>query len=188
MLTFRQFLSLCEATYDKDVMGSSQIRRTGEGGRIGPERKKTKPERRRLAQPKPGEERQPSEYKPRTDIGTQRSRSEREQQPEQERGSAALSPREAQRKAYLERKAKERGEAQDTTASELLRKKKKKPEDQRPADQPKRPVVGMSRAQRQKITREGQRKLETLVRQSEAEKQGKRPEQVKLKHDYKTWG
>lgn len=185
MKTFAQF---CAEVYDASFMSGAQIRKTGTDGRIGAERKKTKPERRRLAQAKPGEERQPSEYKPRTDIGMQRSRSEREQQPEQERGSAALSPREAQRKAYLERKAKERGEAQDTTASELLRKKKKKPEDQRPADQPKRPVVGMSRAQRQKITREGQRKLETLVRQSEAEKQGKRPEQVKLKHDYKTWG
>lgn len=168
-------------------MGSSQIRRTGEGGRIGAERKKTRPERRRLAQAKPGEERQPSEYKPRKDIGAQRSRSEREQQPEQERGSAALSPREAQRKAYLERKAKESGKAQDTTASELLRKKKKKTEDKRPADQPRRPVVGMSRADRQRLIRAGERKLETLVRQAESEKQGIPPEKVELKKFKKSW-
>jgi len=180
-------VSVCEEVYDKDVMGSSQIRRTGEGGRIGKERKKTKPERRRLAQAKPGEERKPSEYKPRKDIGAQRPRSEREQQPERERGSAALSPKEAQRKAYLERKAKEKGEVKDTSASELLRKKKKKEEDKRPADQPKRPVVGMSRAERQKIIRAGERKLESLVRQSESEKQGIPPEKVKLKNFKKSW-
>ena len=39
MKTFREFIT---EVYDKDVMGSSQIRRTGEGGRIGAERKKTK--------------------------------------------------------------------------------------------------------------------------------------------------
>ena len=31
-----------------DVMGSSQIKKTGEGGRIGAERKKSTPERRRM--------------------------------------------------------------------------------------------------------------------------------------------
>ena len=36
MKTFREFIT---EVYDKDVMGSSQIRRTGEGGRIGAERK-----------------------------------------------------------------------------------------------------------------------------------------------------
>lgn len=184
MRTFQEFVLIAEATYDKDVMGSSQIRRTGEGGRIGAERKKTAPEMRRMKQAKAGEERKPSEYKPRKDIGTQKSRSEREQQPEKERGSAALSAKEAQRKAYLERKARESGKAQPKSASELL-KKKKTEVDKRPADQPKRPVVGMSREKRKDITRRGHRKLETLVRQSEAEKQGKKPEQVQLKHDYR---
>lgn len=204
MLTFRQFLSLCEATYDKDVMSSSQIRRTGEGGRIGAERKKTKPERRRLAQAKPGEERQPSEYKPRTDIGVQRQRSEREQQPTQERGSAdvkakaAAAAKEERRKAALARIAAKKGGAAPTqekpkskevskTASELLRAKKKPEEDKRPADQPKRPVVGMPRAERQRIIRAGERKLETLVRQAESEKQGIPPEKVKLKNLKKSW-
>lgn len=179
MRTFQEFVLIAEATYDKDVMGSSQIRRTGEGGRIGAERKKTAPEMRRMKQPKAGEGRKPVEYKPRKDIGMQRSRSEREQQPEKERGSAALSAKEAQRKAYLERKARESGKAQPKSASELL-KKKKTEVDKRPADQPKRPVVGMSRKQRQEITRKGQEKLEKLVRQSEAEKQKIPPEKVKL--------
>ena len=45
----------------------------------------------------------------------------------------------------------------------------------------------MSRQQRSQITRKGQEKLEKLVRQSEAEKQKKKPEDVKLKNDYRTW-
>ena len=147
MKTFSQF---CNEAYDKDVMGSSQITRTGEGGRVGAERKKTAPEMRRMSQKsekgKQGQERTTTEYKPRKDIGTQKPRSEREQQPTQERGSAALSPKEAQRKAYLERKAREAG-AKTASASELLKKKKTAEVDKRPEGQPKRAVVGMSRKQ-----------------------------------------
>jgi hypothetical protein len=40
MKTFCEFMSICEA-YDADFMSGAQIRKTGEGGRIGPERKKT---------------------------------------------------------------------------------------------------------------------------------------------------
>jgi hypothetical protein len=191
MRTFQEFMTIVEA-YDADVMSRSQIRKAGPGGRIGSERKKSAPEMRRTKgtyQPK-GTERKPSEYKPRKDIGAQRQASTRVQQPTQERGSAALSPKEAQRKAYLERKAKEAGK-KTPTASELL-KKKKTEVDKRPEGQPKRAVVGMSRAERKTITRKGQEKLEKLVRQSEAEKQGKKPEDVKLtggesKEKYRTW-
>ena len=183
MKTFTQF---CTEAYDAAFMSGAQIIKTGGGEKIGYERKKTKPEIRRKSQPKAGEERKPTEYKPRKDIGTQRQASTRVQQPTQERGSAALSPKEAQRKAFLERKAKEAGK-KTQTAAELLSKKKPSEVDKRPADQPKRAVVGMSRQQRSQITRKGQEKLEKLVRQSEAEKQGKKPEDVKLKHDYRTW-
>jgi hypothetical protein len=182
MKTFTQF---CTEAYDASFMSGAQVRKTGEGGRIGSLRKKTTPEKRRMSQPKPGEERKPTEYKARKDIGTQKAASTRVQQPTQERGSAALSPKEAQRKAYLERKAKEAGK-KTPTAAELL-KKKKTEVDKRPEGQPKRAVVGMTRAERKDLTRKGQRKLESLVRQSEAEKQGKKPEEVKLKNDYKTW-
>lgn len=190
MRTFQEFMTIVEA-YDAEVMSRSQIKKTGEGGRVGSLRKKTKPEIRRKSQAKPGEERKPTEYKPRKDIGSQRQASTRVQQPTQERGSAALSPKEAQRKAYLERKAKEAGQKQATSASELL-KKKKTEVDKRPEGQPKRAVVGMSRAERKDITRKGQQKLEKLVRQSEAEKQGKKPEDVKLTggksgEKYRTW-
>ena len=181
MKTFSQFC--CEA-YDKDVMGSSQITKTGEGGRVDARtRKKTAPEARRQQgkyQPK-GTERKPTVYKDRKDIGTQKSRSEREQQPTQERGSAALSPKEAQRKAYLERKAREGG-AKTATASELLKKKKSADVDKRPEGQPKRAIVGMSRAERKDITRRGHRLLQDLARQGEAKKQGKEPHQIKLKN------
>ena len=120
MRTFTEFALLAEAAYDASVMSSSQIRRTGEGGRIGAKRTKSAPERRRVKAVGGGQTAPAKPYKPRKDIGTQRPRSSREQQPTQERGSAAISPKEAQRKAYLVRKARVRGEASATTASKLL--------------------------------------------------------------------
>ena len=123
MVTFQKFMSLCEA-YDASVMSSSQIRRTGQGGRIGPDRTKTDPEIRRVKAVGSGKTVPAKRYKKRSDAGTPRPTSTRVQQPTQERGSAALSPKEAQRKAYLERKAKETGKA-TPTASQLLAKKSK---------------------------------------------------------------
>ena len=192
MKTFTQF---CTEAYDAAFMSGAQIRSAGEGGRVGTLRKKSEPERRRMSQKSEkgnqGQERKPTEYKSRKDIGTQRQASTRVQQPTQERGSAALSPKESAKKAYLERKAKEAGK-KTPTAAELLSKKKPAEVDKRPSDQQKRPVVGMSRAERKTITRKGQEKLEKLVRQSEAEKQKKKPEDVKLtggksKETYRTW-
>lgn len=197
MITFQEFMILAEAAYDKDVMGSSQIRRTGEGGRVDPRtRKKTAPEKRRMAQAKPGEERKPSEYKPRKDIGTQKSRSEREQQPTQERGSARerqlAAAKEERRKAAQARAAakktggstsveKPKAKEAEKAATKLLATKKTSV-DKRPADQPKRATVGMSRAERKDITRRGHRFAQELARQGEAERQGKKPHQIKLKN------
>jgi len=118
MKTFKQFIF---EAYDPEIQGRSQIRKQGQGGRIGAERKKTEAEKRRM---KAGTNTPVKSYKPRKDIGTQRPRSTREQQPTQARGTAALSAKEAQKKAYLERKAKERG-AKTKSASELLAKKPK---------------------------------------------------------------
>ena len=54
--------------YDKDVMGSSQIRRTGEGGRVGADRRKTDAETRRTKLG-PGGTRVPAKrYKTRKDV------------------------------------------------------------------------------------------------------------------------
>jgi len=126
MKTFSQF---CLEAYDKDVMGSSQIRKTGEGGRVGADRRKSEPEMRRTKRGPGGTTVPAKRYKTRSDVGSQRSASERQQQPTKERGSAALSAKEAQRKAYLERKAREKGAATksrdlEKQASKLLTKKK----------------------------------------------------------------
>jgi len=199
MKTFQEFYMIAEATYDASVMSSSQIRKTGEGGRIGAERKKSVPEKRRLKQAKPGEERTPTDYKPRSDIGSQRQASTRVQQPTQERGSAdvkaaaAAAAKEERRKAAQARiaAAKSGGEtpkpkAKDLakSASKLLSKTKPAEVDKRPADQPKRAVVGMSREKRKDITRRGSRKLRDLVIQHRAEKQGVDPSKIKLTPDY----
>ena len=155
MKTLSQFLA---EAYDKDVMGSSQIRRQGEGGRIGAERKKSTPERRRVKAVGGGKT-EPVQYKDRKDIGTQRPRSAREQQPEKERGSAALSAKEAQRKAYLERKRREAGE-KTKSASELLTKKKAaaKPA---PGYKPQK-ASGLSAAERKAVTKKGERTLRDI--------------------------
>ena len=200
MKTFPEF---CKEAYDASFMSGAQVRQSGEGGRVGRERKKTPAEIRRVSQPKAGGERKPAEYKPRKDIGTQKQADTRVQQPEQERGSAAVRERaaaaakEERRKAAQARaaaksggekpKPKEKPKDLSQQATKILSKTKPAEVDKRPADQPKRPVVGMSRKERSQITRKGQEKLEKLVRQSEAEKQGKKPEDVKLKHDYRTW-
>ena len=198
MKTFPEF---CKEAYDASFMSGAQVRQSGEGGRVGRKRKKTPAEIRKLKQAKPGEERQPTDYKPRTDIGTQKQTSTRVQQPEQERGSAAVRERaaaaakEERRRAAQERAAaksggeKPKAKPKDLAkqATKILSKTKPAEVDKRPPDQPKRAVVGMSRQERKQITRKGQEKLEKLVRKSEAEKQGKKPEDVELKHDYRTW-
>ena len=111
-------------------------------------------------------------YKDRKDIGKQRPRSEREQQPTRERGSAALSPKEAQKKAYLERKAREKG-AKTKTASELLSKKTTS------VDPNYKPVKasGLTKAEQQSLKRKGEKKLRDLVLQSTGKKK-----ESELKH------
>lgn len=147
MISFQEFMILCEAAYDKEVMSGSQVRTMGQGGRISPERKKSKPERRRTRRTGGGQS-EPSDYKPRSDIGKQRSTSERQQQPEQERGSAdvkaraAAAAKEERRKAALARRAAKSGGETSTTkpkakdlesaATKLLSKK--------PAAKPSKPV------------------------------------------------
>ena len=57
-----------EETYDPEVQGRSQIRKTGEGGRLYPSKKKSKPEIRRQKAIGGGKT-APVEYKDRKDIG-----------------------------------------------------------------------------------------------------------------------
>jgi hypothetical protein len=198
MKTFQEFVSICEA-YDAAFMSGAQVRKTGEGGRIGANRKKTAPEMRRKSQETDAQgNRKPIQLKDRKDIGSQRQASTRIQEPEQERGSAdvrakAAAAAKAERIAAARKRAaaKSSGETSSSAkpkakevaqqASKLLSKKKSTEVDLRPADQPKRAVVGMSKQKRKEITRAGHRFAQELARQGEAKKQGKRPEDIVLK-------
>ena len=157
MKTFQQFIT---EVYDKDL--STATRKPGEGGRVRASRKKTDPEKRRMRAAGGGKMVPAKDYKARKDIGTQKPRSEREQQPTRERGSAALSAKEAQKKAYLERKAKEKG-AKTQTASELLAKKPKAKVD--PKYKPRK-ASGLTHRERLNVVKKGEKKLRDLVLQS----------------------
>ena len=162
MKSFQQFITEAyEVKYDKDVIGRSQITKTGEGGRIYPDRKSGAQTKRTKAIG--GGKTAPAKtYKIRKDAGVsnpKRSPAGRQQQPTQERGSAALSAKEAQKKAYLERKAREKG-AKTKSASELLAKKAPKKVD--PKYKPAK-ASGYTRAERQSLTRRGEKKLRDLT-------------------------
>ena len=167
-VSFKQFKEICEV-YDPDVQGRSQITTSGEGGRIQRKRKQTDTEKRRTKAVGGGKTEPAKTYKDRKDIGKtnkQRSKSGREQQPTQERGTAKLSAKEAQRKAYLERKAKERGE-KTKTADQLLAKKAKKKVD--PDYKPAK-ASGLTRAERDKKRREGEKYLKGVFKDQETAK------------------
>ena len=72
MKTFQQFI--LEA-YDPEIQGRSQIRKQGQGGRVGAERKKSEPEKRRVKAVGGGKTAPAKDYQDRKDIGTQRQRS-----------------------------------------------------------------------------------------------------------------
>ena len=176
MKTFRQFI--LEA-YDPEVQGRSQIRKQGEGGRVAAQRKKTEPEKRRTKAIGGGKTAPAKDYKDRKDIGSQRQRSEREQQPTRERGSAKLTAKQAQRKAYLERKARQSGvqgkpKDLEKAADKLLTKKPKKTV--APSYKPQK-ASGLSAAERKAVTKKGERKLRDLRLQSTGKKK-----ESELKH------
>lgn len=168
MKTFSQFMS---EVYDKDVMGSSQIRKSGEGGRIGRERKKSEPEKRRMKAVGGGKMVPAKSYKDRKDIGQQRQRSDREQQPTQERGSADVKQSYADKVKAERKKAaqariaarKSGSQVKQTTtsskdaekqASKLLTKKTTKTVS--PNYKPAK-ASGYSRDERRKLKRAGDR-------------------------------
>ena len=177
MKSFRQFIA---EAYDPDVQGRSQIRKQGEGGRIGPSRKKTSPEQKRTKAIGGGKTAPAKSYKARKDIGTNKPRSQREQQPTRERGSAALSAKEAQRKAYKERKAREKSGAgartdlkgkststskqKEKVASKLLTQKSPKKVD--PKYKPQK-ASGYSHAERLKLRRASDRLLRDIKQKKE---------------------
>ena len=173
MKSFKEFVT---EAYDKDVMGSSQIRKQGEGGRVGANRKKSEPEKRRMKAAGGGKMVPAKSYKDRKDIGQQRQASTREQQPEKERGSAEVKQSYAdkvkaeRKKAAQARIAAKKGgksapEKKATpTASQLLSKKKKAAVN--PNYKPQK-ASGKTRAERDKIRGEGEKYLKSVFKDQE---------------------
>ena len=162
MKSFHQFIT---EAYDKELEGQAS-RAPGEEGRIRAARKKREIERKRKKAVGGGETEVVKDYKTRKDAGANKPRSQREQQPEKERGTAGLDRKAAQKKAYLERKAKERG-VKTKSAQELLTKKEKKKVDPKYKVNKGTAGAGTSkgtytRQERQALTRKGEKKLRDL--------------------------
>ena len=153
MKTFREFIT---EAYDPELKGQAS-REPGEGGRIRASRKKRDIDKKRVKAVGGGKTAPAADYKPRKDIGTNKPRSRTQQQPEKERGTAALSAREAQRKAARERRAAKSG-AKTKTADELLSTKK------RTVDPKYKQVKasGMTQKERDALRKKGERKLRDL--------------------------
>ena len=162
MKTFREFIT---EVYDPDVVGKAQIRKQGEGGRVGRMRKKTEPEKRRMKAVGGGKMVPAKTYKDRKDIGTQRKTSDRQQQPTQERGSARekqLAAARAERKRAAQARAgkvtklpsqatskpKPKTQTLKKQADKLLATKKKKTAD--PNYKPQK-ASGMTRDERHRL-------------------------------------
>ena len=128
-----------------------------EVGRLGANRKKTDAEKKRVKAIGGGKTAPAKDYKDRKDIGTNKQRSKVEQQPQKERGTAGVSGKAAQKKAYLERKARERGE-KTKTRTELLTKKTKT------VDPKYKPVKasGLTTKERKSLYKKGERTLRDL--------------------------
>ena len=174
MKTFNQFIT---EAYDKDLEGQAS-RAPGEGGRIRASRKKDRadmpsPLSKGKAKPRMqavggGKTAPAKSYKPRKDIGTNKPKSRTQQQPEKPRGSAALSAKAAQKKAYLERKkrsaVKDEASGKDKkidlkkSADKLLSKKKKTADPKYKSQK----ASGYTAPERQKIIRSGRRLVKDI--------------------------
>ena len=185
MKTFNQFIT---EAYDHDIESRSQITKQGEGGRIGRKRKQTDAEKKRVRAVGGGKTVPAKTYKDKADIGKtnkKRSPAGRQQQPTQQRGSAALSAKEAQKKAYLERKkksaVKDEASGKDKkidlkkSADKLLSKKpagyveagrKRKLVKKNPNYKPPK-ATGYTTPERQKITRAGERLVKDIKKGKE---------------------
>ena len=202
MKTFAKFI---EEAYDAAFMSGAQVIRTGEGGRIGAERRKTAPERTKTKRGPGGTTLPAKPYKPRSDIGTPKPASTRVQEPTKERGSkdvlarAAAAAREERMKAAKARaaakssgqdapKAKPRTKELERKATQILsNKKEEKPKapvkDERYSSSRKpedHMVKGKyNKLEKKTMVRAGKRKLLDLVLQSTGKKK-----ESELKHRY----
>ena len=177
MKTFREFI---KEVYDPDVVGKSQIRKQGDGGRVGRMRKQSEPEKRRMKAVGGGKMVPAKTYKDRKDIGTQRKTSDRQQQPTQERGSARekqMAAARAERKRAAQKRAaakaskvtvlpsqatskpKPTPKALKKSADKLLATKKKKTAD--PNYKPQK-ASGMTRDERHRLRNAARRLMSDM--------------------------
>lgn len=164
MKTFRQFTALIQERMDDELRGSSQITGGAGGTKIGRDRKKSPAEMRRTRAIGGGKTEVIKPYKKRSDQGVQRG----SQGPELKagtagtKGSAKMSAKELQRKAYLERKAREKGGGSASAPSkkekaETARKMTQKPKTEVSPKYKPQKASGLTRTERQKLQRTGDR-------------------------------
>ena len=180
MKSFKQFIT--EASMPDELAGGASVRQSGEGGRVYRKRKKSEAETRRVKAIGGGKT-APVTYKDRKDIGSQKKRETREQQPTQARGSAADAQK-AAAKAERKRAAQARiaarksgGEVKkdttssrdkEKTASKLLSTKKEK----KPVNPNYKPAKasGKTRAERDKIKNQANTYLKSVFKDQETAK------------------
>ena len=177
--TFSQFMEA--KALDPSLAGAASIRQTGDGGRKYSNKKKSEGEKVRMKAAGGGKMVPAKTYKDRSDIGATKARSDIEQQPTKERGSAEVKQSYAdkvkaeRKKAAQARIAARKGGGEvkkDTTsaksnekaATQLLKKKTTK------AVSPKytpQKASGKTRAERDKIRGEGERYLKSVFKDQE---------------------
>ena len=180
MKSFKQFMT--EASMPDELAGGASVRQSGEGGRVYRKRKKSEAETRRVKAIGGGKT-APVTYKDRKDIGTQKKRETREQQPTKERGSAADAQK-AAAKAERKRAAQARiaarksgGEVKkdttsakdkEKTATKLLSTKKEK----KPVNPNYKPAKasGKTRAERDKQKNAANKYLKSVFKDQETAK------------------
>lgn len=181
---FQEDLSSISEVYDPEVQSRSQIRKTGEGGMVGRDRKKSEPEKRRMKAVGGGKT-APVDYKRRSDVGTQRSSDTRQQAPEKERGSTEVKQsyvdkiKDERRKAAQARIAakKSGGEVKKTTTSKKDTEKQatkllstKNPEKKVSPEYKPQKASGMTRQERMKQQRKGETMLRGIMKDQEVSK------------------
>ena len=163
MKSFRQFFTEATVRGEQghqaldDYKMSKRTDTPLEVGRVGAKRKKTDAEKKRVKAVGGGKTAPAKSYKDRKDIGTNKPRSKVEHQPTQQRGTAGVKGKEAQKKAYLERKRREKGEKTPTRTQLLTKKTKTVSPNYKPVK-----ATGYTAAERQKITRSGRRLAKDL--------------------------
>ena len=201
MKTFKEF---CKEAYDADLMRSSTIRKGGEGGRIGRERRQD-PQQTRRVKAVGGGKTEPVVQKPRKDIGKDRPKGKvtaQQQQPQQERGSAdvkakaAAAAKEERRKAALARRAAKSGGGEvkkSTTSSKDLSKQadkllaKKKEEPKKTESKPRRQ---WRTADGGRMTRQERDKARNAEKTAAAQKTAKSSKEIlaQMRSDYEKKG